>query len=281
MHPYNPELGIGRVLEVDGRFLQVHFPASERELRMAAEGSGLERLVLAPGAPARLEATGEVVQIAAAIGHRYRLTDGREFDDAELWPLDVGQTPLDRLADLRLDPPASFANRIAGLRLQELREAGGLGSFLGGRIELFPHQLHTALTAVRADPVRWLLADEVGLGKTIEACLILGALVRTRRASSALVIAPGTLVVQWLGELYRKFHQVFVLLDRERIESVASDFGEDVNPFEVHPFGVIEHELLGSDSRLLALARKAELELVVVDEAHRLAGGDFGAGLAP
>ena len=61
-----------------------------------------------------------------------------------------------------------------------MREAEGLGSFLGGRIRLFPHQLHVAERATRADPVRWLLADEVGLGKTVEACLILNHLVRTR-----------------------------------------------------------------------------------------------------
>ena len=89
---------------------------------------------------------------------------------------------MERLAGLRLDSADSFRNRMAGLELMRIREAGGLGSFLGGRIELFPHQLHTAMRAVEADPVRWLLADEVGLGKTVEACLILSALVRTKRA---------------------------------------------------------------------------------------------------
>ena len=281
LHPFNPELGVGRVLELEGRFLLVYFPEAERELRMAAEGSGLTRLILAPGARACIEETGEEVEIAGADGHFYRLSDGRTVDDAALWPLDTSDSPLDRLAGLRLDAPESFANRIAGARLQQLREAGGLGSFLGGRIQLFPHQLHTALAAVRADPVRWLLADEVGLGKTIEACLILSALVRTGRAERALVIAPGTLVVQWLGELYRKFHQVFVLLDRERIESVASDFGPELNPFEAHPFSVIAQELLASDQHLLRRAEDAGLDLVVVDEAHRVAGGPEGLALAP
>ncbi len=281
LHPFNPELGIGVVRAVEGRFLEVYFPTVDRELRMAAEGGGLSPLVMPAGARARIESSGEEVRIEAPEGTGYRLADGRLVDDADLWPLDAAETPIDRLARLDPDPLGSFRNRVQGMLLQELREAGGLGSFLGGRIDLFPHQLHTALAAVRADPVRWLLADEVGLGKTIEACLILQALVRTGRAERALVIAPGTLVVQWLGELYRKFHQVFVLLDHERIESVARDYGAEVNPFEAHPFGVIDQQLLGSDRRLLRLAREARLELVVVDEAHGLAGGPFKEELSP
>jgi ATP-dependent helicase HepA len=189
--------------------------------------------------------------------------------------------PLAQLAQLRLDRLGAFRNRIEGLRLMQLREAGGLGSFLGGRIELFPHQLHTALRAVEMDPVRWLLADEVGLGKTIVACLVLAALVRTKRAQRALVIAPATLSVQWLGELYRKFHQVFVLIDPERIESVERDYGAGNNVFDVHPFAVISAELLAAQPGLAAQALEVEHDLVVVDEAHRLADPRLESAIAP
>jgi len=281
VHPFNPELGVGIVRSIDGRFLTVYFPAVEREMTLAAEGSDLVRLVLPPGAHARVIASGEEVEIVEGIEHRYTLSDGRVLDDAELWPLEPTDSPIERLAARKPDRLSAFCNRIDGLKLMTLREAGGLGSFLGGRIELFPHQLHTALRAVEQDPVRWLLADEVGLGKTIEACLIISALVRTGRTQGALVVAPGTLTVQWLGELYRKFHQVFVLLDHERIDSVERDFGEGVNPFEVHPFGVISMELMGSDRRLARLASEVDLDLVVVDEAHRLAQERFASAVAP
>ena len=275
VHPFNPELGVGVVREVDGRFLVVEFIEAESTLRLSTEASGLEPLVLPAGARALLIESGEEVRIAAASDHQYQLADGRTVEDAEIWPLETGEEPLERLARGRIDPLFSFRNRIEGMQLAELRESGGLGSFLGGRIELFPHQLHTALAAVERDPVRWLLADEVGLGKTIEACLILWALVRTGRAQRALVVAPGTLVVQWLGELYRKFHQIFVWLDQARLESAVLDYSEDANPFDVHPFGVIALELLGSDRRLLRQAREVGLDLVVVDEAHHLDGLPF------
>lgn len=281
VHPFNPELGVGVVQRVEGRFLIVRFPEVDRELTLGSERSGLERLVLRPGARVLLVDSDEQAIIAESLDHSYRLSDGRIVDDANVWPLDSTDTPIERLARLQLDPLRSFANRIDGLRLETIREAGGLGPFLGGRIELFPHQLHTALRAVEGDPVRWLLADEVGLGKTIEACLILSALVRTGRATRALIVAPGTLTVQWLGELYRKFHQIFVLLDAERMESVERDFGEGVNPFDVHPFAVISLEMLSSDRRLCRLAAETPLDVIVVDEAHRLARREVERELAP
>ncbi len=281
VHPFNRELGTGVVRALEGRFLRVWFPGPEQELTLAAEGAGLQRLVLAPGARAVLVETGEEVEVAETLEHAYRLADGRNVDEADLWPVARPDTPLERLAGLRLDLLEDFTNRLDGLELARLREAGGLGSFLGGRVELFPHQLHTALAAVEREPVRWLLADEVGLGKTVEACLVLSALIRTGRAERVLVVAPSTLAVQWLGELYRKFHQVFVLLDEERIEAVATTVAPDANPFEVHPFAVIELELLAGDAELRARAADVGLDLVVLDEAHRLATREQHEALAP
>ena len=185
--------------------------------------------------------------------------------------------------EVRLDASYGYRlvgrDRIDGLQLMSLREAGGLGPFLGGRIELFPHQLHTALQAVKSDPVRWLLADEVGLGKTIEAGLILSALVRTGRSSRAIVLAPETLTVQWLGELYRKFHQVFTLLDDERLELVAEEFGEEFNPFVAKRNSLVSLERLMADEELLRHALECEPDLVVVDEAHRLCAPELEQAL--
>jgi ATP-dependent helicase HepA len=145
----------------------------------------------------------------------------RRLGDDDPGPADARVDLVDRLAGGDVDPVEDLALRLDALHLAALREADGLGSFLGGRICLFPHQLHAAERAAATDPVRWLLADEVGLGKTIEACLVLSHLVRTGRADRCLVVAPETLTVQWLGELWRKYHQVFVLLDDERLSLPA------------------------------------------------------------
>jgi ATP-dependent helicase HepA len=152
-----------------------------------------------------------------------------------------------------------------------------MGSFLGGRIRLFPHQLYVAERATATHPVRWLLADEVGLGKTIEACLILNHLVHTgsstrsgQGAERCLVVVPEALTVQWLGELWRKYHHVFTLLDGPRLADVARDFGADFNPFDVHRRAVIALETLTEHPELTEQAVSAGIDLLVVDEAQRI-----------
>ncbi len=239
------------------------------------------------GQKARLEGEERDVLVDEVFSDRARLADGRVVAAALLWPLAPPDDPVDRLGALQTDRAAAFRNRLDGLLLTEVRQARGLGSFLGGRISIFPHQLHVAERATASDPVRWLLADEVGLGKTIEACLILSRLLRTDRADRALVVAPATLTVQWLGELYRKFHQTFVLLDRRRRDDVAKEHGEGFNPFEAHRRAIVALEDLTGEPGLSQKAQAAGFDLLVVDEAHRLerargeAGSDAYLAVAP
>ena len=234
-HRFNPELGVGRVTAVEGRALVVHFPDTATTLRLAANSDAL--------APAE----------------RGGAVRGSAFDGSDALVAALG-------ADVR--------------RLRSIREDQVVGSFLGGRVRLFPHQLYVAERATAADPVRWLLADEVGLGKTIEACLILNRLVHTRSTRSAraghagveraLIVVPEALTVQWLGELWRKYHQVFVLLDNARIADVARDFGARFNPFDVYRRVVVALETLIERPELTEQAVAAGIDLLVVDEAQRI-----------
>jgi ATP-dependent helicase HepA len=270
-HRYNPELGIGRVTAVDTRTVSVSFPRSGTTLRLARGTDALRPVDLSPGRPVRITASREETTIAD------RMADGRlvlangDVEPADaLWPMELEGALFERLAIGEVDSVRDFAIRLRILQLLELREANGLGSFLGGRVRLFPHQLYVAEKASRVDPVRWLLADEVGLGKTIEAALILNRLVHTGRVERCLVVAPDALTVQWLGELWRKYHQVFTLLDAPRLADVARDFGDDVNPFDVHRRAVIALETLVQRPELTEQAARAGIDLLVVDEAQRL-----------
>ena len=231
-HRFNPGLGTGRVTAIEGRVLVVHFPLAGTTLRLAGSNDAL-----LPGAePAPLR-------------------------DRSL---------LERLAAGDVDETEDFLTRLDILHLLATREAGGLGSFLGGRVRLFPHQLHVAERATAQLPVRWLLADEVGLGKTIEAALIMNRLLHTQNIERCLVVAPEALTVQWLGELWRKYHQVFTLLDPPRLADVARDFGAGFNPFDVHRRAVIALETLVELPALTGQAVTAGIDLLVVDEAQRL-----------
>jgi ATP-dependent helicase HepA len=270
-HGFNPELGIGRVTALERRALVVEFPRSRTTLRLAADTDALIPVNLSPGRPVRITATEEETTVAGRLPDgRFRLANGRAAASHELWPLELEGALLERLALGDLDEVEDFVTRLDILHLLALREADGLGSFLGGRIRLFPHQLHVAERASAADPVRWLLADEVGLGKTIEASLILNRLVHAGKVKRCLVVAPDALTVQWLGELWRKYHQVFTLLDAPRLADVARDFGPGFNPFEVHPRAVIALEMLTERPQLTDQAVAAGIDLLVVDEAQRL-----------
>jgi ATP-dependent helicase HepA len=240
LHQFNPELGPGEVLDMTGERMRVHFPRGGETLEFSVREHAFTPLVLPEGA------------------------------DPDRWHEAFHEDMVERLARTETDSLEAWENRLDSLRLGRIREAEGLGSFLGGRIEIFPHQIHVAEQAVATDPVRWLLADEVGLGKTVESCLILSRLLRLRRAERILIVTPASLTVQWLGELYRKFHQVFVLLDAQRRQDVGKDFGSDFNPFEVHPRSVIALEDLVDEAELVRRAESARIDLLVVDEAHRL-----------
>lgn len=271
VHRFNPDLGPGKIVETAGRAVVVAFPLRGEILRLAADSDALVPLRFVPGMRVRVEATGRVGLLSALFQDgTCRLDDGSILSIDALWPLDVGDSPVDRLAQGEVDSVETFSLRLEALHLAGVREADGLGSFLGGRIRLFPHQFHTAERATRTDPVRWLLADEVGLGKTVEACLILNHLIRARRTERTLVVAPETLVVQWLGELWRKYHQVFVLLDDKRLADVERDLGPGFNPFDVHRRAVVSLEALTARPRLTEQAVEAGIDLLIVDEAHRL-----------
>jgi ATP-dependent helicase HepA len=179
-------------------------------------------------------------------------------------------TLIERLAAGDVDDADDFLTRLDVLHLLEAREADGLGSFLGGRVRLFPHQLHVAERATMTLPVRWLLADEVGLGKTIEAALIMNRLLHTQKIERCLVVAPEALTVQWLGELWRKYHHVFTLLDPPRLGDVERHFGRGFNPFDVHRRAVVALETLVARPELTSQAVNAGIDLLVVDEAQHL-----------
>ena len=270
-HRFNPELGIGRIAALDGRALVVEFPRSATTLRLAANTDALVAVDLSPGRPVRITTTHEETSIKARRPDgMLDLVNGRTEPAHALWPLELEGALLERLALGDLDDVDDFVTRMNILHLLAIREADGLGSFLGGRVRLYPHQLHVAERASATNPVRWLLADEVGLGKTIEASLILNRLVHTGQVRRCLVVAPESLTVQWLGELWRKYHQVFTLLDSERLGDVAKDFGEDFNPFELHSRTVISLDMLVARPHLTEQAVKAGIDLLVVDEAQRL-----------
>ena len=105
-----------------------------------------------------------------------------------------------------------------------------VAGLLGARIQLLPHQLYIANEIANRYAPRVLLADEVGLGKTIEAGLIIHQQLITGRASRVLIAVPDSLVHQWLVEMLRRFNLFFTIMDEERCLALVESGTE--NPFE-------------------------------------------------
>jgi superfamily II DNA or RNA helicase len=143
---------------------------------------------------------------------------------------------------------------------------GGAIGLAGARVEAFPHQLVAVRRILGDRRVRYLLADEVGLGKTIEAGLVMQSLLAMQPELRVLVVAPGALIGQWFLELHVRFGgRGFVMLDQERLRTW------DGNPWADRQFVIASsravEDLSGRDALRFAQAR---WDLVVVDECHRM-----------
>ena len=134
---------------------------------------------------------------------------------------------------------------------------------------MIEHQLYLAQEVTNRLQPRVLLADEVGLGKTIEACLILHRLHLTGRAERALIILPESLMHQWFIELLRRFNLVASLFDEERCQAIEGS-DPDANPFLDSQIVCISLDYLITSPDRYAQVLDAEWDLLIVDEAHHL-----------
>ncbi|MFV9506790.1 MAG: DEAD/DEAH box helicase [Oscillochloridaceae bacterium umkhey_bin13] len=146
-----------------------------------------------------------------------------------------------------------------------------------GRIQLEPYQLVPVVRALRMSRVRLLLADAVGLGKTIQAGLILTELIARRLAHRILVVTPaGPLLEQWRTELAERFGLRLQTLDRAALDAVRRSTESGANPFDHLPLGLASIDFLKQD-HLVDLLERTSYDVVVIDEAHHcmeVSGGD-------
>ncbi len=141
------------------------------------------------------------------------------------------------------------------------------------------------LKAMRMPRVSLLLADDVGLGKTVEAGLILSELVLQRRIQRILILTPASLRKQWQQEMHEKFCLQFDIVDRPQTTQLRRRLGLDANPWRASPHVIASYHYLKQPDVLedfLATCRVPEgsphlpWDLIIVDEAHNLAPAAFG-----
>ena len=175
--------------------------------------------------------------------------------------------PQDKLYAGQIDRMDNFVLRYRALQNQFEQHKSPMRGLCGMRAGLIPHQLYIAHEVGRRHAPRVLLADEVGLGKTIEAGMIIHQQVLSGRAERILIVVPETLQHQWLVEMMRRFNLHFSIFDEERcIEA----FAEADNPFDTQQYVLCSLDFLRKSRKRFEQALEGEWDLLVVDEAHHL-----------
>ncbi|MFP4157558.1 MAG: RNA polymerase-associated protein RapA [Opitutales bacterium] len=266
-----PELGLGIVQAVSRHQLELEFPASAERRLYAPANAPIKRVAFHVGDTIQSQQgeTAEVSEIREEGGLITYLCGAHEIPERELADSISFSKPEDRLIGGQIDQSATFNLRYETIcRLSHARKSPVVG-FIGGRIDLIPHQLYIAEEVANRYLPRVLLADEVGLGKTIEACLILHRLQLTGRAQRILIVLPESLVHQWFIELLRRFNLWFTLIDAEHCES-ATAVNPQTNPFEEDQLVICSIGMLLKHPRWAECALETSWDMLVVDEAHHL-----------
>ena len=259
-----PSLGLGLVTAFPTPHrLEITFPAAGERRLYNPTTAPLSRYVLAVGQKARMR-DGREVRIERLEERDDGLLvyhgQGIEIPEQALADTSSAQDPIQRLMASELGDPEAFALREAAWALRAEALQGRTRGLGGARVALLPHQLAIAHTIANREYPRALLADEVGLGKTIEACLIYSALRAMGRADRVLILTPASLTHQWLVELYRRFNDLFAVVH-------AETGGE--TPFEDASRLIAPLDWLLEPERL-EQALETPWDLVIVDEAHHL-----------
>ncbi|MEO8808713.1 MAG: RNA polymerase-associated protein RapA [Rhodanobacter sp.] len=268
-----PELGLSTVLRVEGRGVQVLFAKAGVLRPYAIDSAPLLRAEFRAGQ--RVAGKG-IAFLVERVEIRDELLiyrgEGRELEEGQLDDEQSLSQADDRLIGGRTDSVAHFELRLEALKRRAEARRSPMWGLAAARIGLIPHQLRVAGIASARRPPRVLLADEVGLGKTIEACMIIARQLATGRASRVLLLLPDSLVYQWFVELLRRFNLNFAIYDAERCEALeqGSD-GAARNPFEDEQLVIADFGFLESSSRHAQQMLDAPWDLLVVDEAHHLA----------
>ncbi|MCF6250539.1 MAG: RNA polymerase-associated protein RapA [Methylococcaceae bacterium] len=173
--------------------------------------------------------------------------------------------PQDRLFTGQIDPTAWFLLRYETWRRQQQHQQSAVKGLQGARASLIAHQLYIADEAASRVEPRIMLADEVGLGKTIEAGLILQHRLTHGLSQRQLIIVPESLLHQWLVEMIRRFNLRFSIIDEERCLAIS-----ELNPFLTEQLVMCSQGFFSAYPERQLQAVEAGWDIVVVDEAHHL-----------
>ena len=280
------EFGIGTILAVEDRRVTVLFRATMETRVYATHSAPLTRVTFSKGDKIRSnEGITMTVDRLEEDEHGVITYHGTDLDGQPCALPEIHidhhlaiHDPASRLLAGQIDDHRWFTLRLLARKYEGLIWQSPVRGLQGARMSLVPHQLYIADQLARQPRARGLLADEVGLGKTIEACLVLHRRIVQGQCERALVIVPPALRNQWLVELLRRFTLAFSIFDEERCQDLETADG--INPFMQAQFVLCSLQLFEEPKRVKQ-ALEAGWDMLIVDEAHHLhwtpdsAGDDY------
>ncbi|GAA0628800.1 DISARM system SNF2-like helicase DrmD [Streptomyces thermocarboxydovorans] len=277
-------------------------PAAQRETkrtgteRLPEEGNLVEvrgqSWVVARVEPSPPAPDGHDNRRPATLVHLQSVADGRFGDTLSvIWEVEPGRRvlPAGSLPDASTgtyDPPNRLAAFLDAVRWSAVASADAktLQAPFRSGVAVEPYQLEPVSRAVGAPRVNLLLADDVGLGKTIEAGLVVQELLLRGRARRVMVVCPAGLTLKWRDEMAEKFGLEFTIVDSEHCARLRRTHGTAANPFRVHPLTIVSlpwlrgqkaqrllDEVIGAPEESPDGEHKRFFDLLVLDEAHHVA----------
>lgn len=285
------EFGVGKLngFDADGRPI-VHFSSEGK--KVLSERSSFSRVTLGPQTLVRCHlphrdgtVEGRIIAPADPLPNGlfvYRVRVEEEellVSEQDLLPVLDETNPLQSLKAFRWDAPLHYFARwaMADLMASWFTQSGGFPALIGARVQPLGHQLYAARRILLDRHPRFILADEVGLGKTIEAGLVIQALQAEKPGMAVLVVAPGSMSRQWLAEFYLRFGaRAYAHVDARRLNGLSRRERRELlsqRRMIVATTALEEDPALGE-----ALAART-WDMVVIDEAHQFPPGSRHYGL--
>jgi ATP-dependent helicase HepA len=270
--------GLGTVTSVERRFVSIVFTATGESRQYAIENAPLTRVIFNEGdtIPSHegwtllVESFEEIDNLITYFGTRQDSGEQASIKEVMIDHFLKFNKPHDRLLNGQVDRLDWFRLRKDSLKHQHTQQQSELMGLSGGRVSLIPHQLYIAEEVGSRFAPRVLLADEVGLGKTIEAGLIIHQQLVSGRAKRILIVVPESLMHQWLVEMLRRFNLPFSIFDSERCAATANEGEETSNPFSSEQLVLVNLGFMTDNPEWYEALIAEDWDLMVVDEAHHL-----------
>jgi len=269
--------GLGTVTAVEHRFVTIVYTATGEARQYAIANAPLTRVIFNPGdsIPSHegwqlvVESMEEIDNLITYHGIRKDTNEQATLKEVMIDHFIKFNKPHDRLLNGQVDRLDWFSLRKDCLQHQFEQQQSELMGLSGARVSLIPHQLYIADEVGSRFAPRVLLADEVGLGKTIEAGLIIHQQLVSGRAQRILIIVPESLMHQWLVEMLRRFNLKFSIFDNDRCVEGSSD-DDNINPFSSEQLVLVNLAFITDNPKWYEALIDEDWDLMVVDEAHHL-----------